>query len=40
MVLVLMCVGNDVTRVRLAGFVVLEVRGRQVLMKAPVWTLS
>ncbi len=26
-------------RVRFAGFVALEVKGRQVLMKAPVWTL-
>lgn len=26
-------------RVRFAGFVALEVKGRQVLIKAPVWTL-
>ncbi|PKS10334.1 hypothetical protein jhhlp_002085 [Lomentospora prolificans] len=31
---------KDPTRVRLAGFIALEVRGRQVLMKAPVWTLG
>jgi hypothetical protein len=30
---------KDAGRVRFAGFVALEVRGRQVLMKAPVWTL-
>ncbi|KAF5138557.1 hypothetical protein E5D57_002343 [Metarhizium anisopliae] len=30
---------NEFSRVRFAGFVALEVRGRQVLMKAPVWTL-
>lgn len=30
---------KDVGIVRFAGFVALEVRGRQVLMKAPVWTL-
>ncbi|KND92613.1 hypothetical protein TOPH_02506 [Tolypocladium ophioglossoides CBS 100239] len=30
---------KDVSKVRFAGFVALEVRGRQVLMKAPVWTL-
>lgn len=30
---------KDSGRVRFAGFVALEVRGRQVLMKAPVWTL-
>ncbi|OAQ95047.1 S-adenosylmethionine-dependent methyltransferase-like protein [Purpureocillium lilacinum] len=29
---------NDAGKVRLAGFVALEVRGRQVLIKAPVWT--
>ena len=32
-------VPKDSSRVRFAGFVSLEVRGRQVLMKAPVWTL-
>jgi len=31
---------KDANRVRLAGFVALEVRGRQVLIKAPVWTLG
>ena len=31
---------KDPNKVRLAGFVVVEVRGRQVLMKAPVWTLG
>ncbi|KAK7213563.1 hypothetical protein V2G26_020741 [Clonostachys chloroleuca] len=30
---------KDEPRVRFAGFPALEVRGRQVLMKAPVWTL-
>ncbi|KAL7905913.1 hypothetical protein GGI35DRAFT_483187 [Trichoderma velutinum] len=30
---------KDAGRVRFAGFVAIEVRGRQVLMKAPVWTL-
>ncbi|KAL6862047.1 hypothetical protein J3F83DRAFT_746533 [Trichoderma novae-zelandiae] len=30
---------KDGGRVRFAGFVAIEVRGRQVLMKAPVWTL-
>lgn len=30
---------KDPSRVRFAGFFALEVRGRQVLMKAPVWTL-
>ncbi|RFN49717.1 hypothetical protein FIE12Z_6069 [Fusarium flagelliforme] len=30
---------KDSNRVRFAGFMALEVRGRQVLMKAPVWTL-
>ncbi|GFP59266.1 hypothetical protein TASIC1_0012026900 [Trichoderma asperellum] len=30
---------KDASRVRFAGFVALEVRGRQVLMKAPVWAL-
>jgi hypothetical protein len=30
---------KDNTRVRFAGFPAWEVRGRQVLMKAPVWTL-
>lgn len=30
---------SDPSRVRFAGFIALEVRGRQVLMKAPVWTL-
>ncbi|RFU73710.1 hypothetical protein TARUN_8544, partial [Trichoderma arundinaceum] len=30
---------KDVSRVRFAGFVALEVKGRQVLMKAPVWVL-
>lgn len=30
---------RDISRVRFAGFVALEVRGRQVLMKAPVWAL-
>ncbi|PFH61118.1 hypothetical protein XA68_18182 [Ophiocordyceps unilateralis] len=31
-------VPRDSSKVRFAGFVALEVRGRQVLMKAPVWT--
>ncbi|KAI0022056.1 hypothetical protein F4780DRAFT_769939 [Xylariomycetidae sp. FL0641] len=31
---------KDPSRVRFAGFLALEVRGRQVLMKAPVWTLG
>ncbi|QPH16734.1 hypothetical protein C2857_001442 [Epichloe festucae Fl1] len=30
---------RDASKVRFAGFVALEVRGRQVLAKAPVWTL-
>lgn len=30
---------KDVSKVRFAGFVAVEVRGRQVLVKAPVWTL-
>lgn len=30
---------KDPSRVRFAGFMALEVRGRQVLMKAPVWTI-
>lgn len=30
---------QDSNRVRFAGFIALEVRGRQVLAKAPVWTL-
>lgn len=30
---------KDSGRIRFAGFLALEVRGRQVLMKAPVWTL-
>ena len=30
---------KDTNKVRFAGFIALEVRGRQVLMKAPVWTL-
>lgn len=30
---------KDPNKVRFAGFIALEVRGRQVLMKAPVWTL-
>ncbi|KAF4965215.1 hypothetical protein FZEAL_10783 [Fusarium zealandicum] len=30
---------KDSNRVRFAGCMALEVRGRQVLMKAPVWTL-
>ncbi|KAF5632955.1 hypothetical protein F52700_6196 [Fusarium sp. NRRL 52700] len=30
---------KDSNRVRFAGFMAMEVRGRQVLMKAPVWTL-
>lgn len=29
--------GGEPSRVRLAGFIALEVRGRQVLMKAPIW---
>lgn len=32
-------VPKDNTRVRFAGFMAWEVRGRQVLMKAPVWTI-
>lgn len=31
---------KDLGRVRFAGFVAVEVRGRQVLVKAPVWTIS
>lgn len=31
--------GKELGKVRFAGFVALEVRGRQVLMKAPVWPL-
>lgn len=31
---------RDPTKVRFAGFVAVEVRGRQVLVKAPVWTLG
>ncbi|KAJ9130332.1 S-adenosylmethionine-dependent methyltransferase-like protein [Pleurostoma richardsiae] len=31
---------KDPTKVRFAGFVAVEVRGRQVLVKAPVWTLG
>ncbi|KAL7626673.1 hypothetical protein AAE478_003447 [Parahypoxylon ruwenzoriense] len=31
---------KDPSRVRFAGFVAVEVRGRQVLVKAPVWTLG
>ncbi len=30
---------NDIPKVRFAGFVAVEVRGRQVLTKAPVWSL-
>lgn len=30
---------DDVGRVRFAGFMALEVKGRQILIKAPVWTL-
>lgn len=30
---------KDHGKVRFAGFVALEVKGRQVLMKAPIWTL-
>ncbi|KAM5382642.1 hypothetical protein ACJZ2D_002432 [Fusarium nematophilum] len=30
---------KDPNRVRFAGFMALEVRGRQVLLKAPIWTL-
>ncbi|KAM0259408.1 hypothetical protein ACHAQJ_003302 [Trichoderma viride] len=30
---------KDTSRVRFAGFVALEVKGRQILMKAPVWVL-
>ncbi|KAF4445650.1 hypothetical protein FALBO_17159, partial [Fusarium albosuccineum] len=30
---------KDPKRVRFAGFMAIEVRGRQVLMKAPIWTL-
>ncbi|KAJ3509203.1 hypothetical protein NM208_g15703 [Fusarium decemcellulare] len=30
---------KDPNRVRFAGFMAIEVRGRQVLMKAPIWTL-
>jgi hypothetical protein len=33
-----LAVPKDPNRVRFAGFVALEVRGRQVLIKAPVWT--
>lgn len=29
---------KDMSKVRFAGFVALEVRGRQVLLKAPIWT--
>jgi hypothetical protein len=32
-------ISKDGSRIRFAGFVAVEVRGRQVLMKAPVWTL-
>ena len=31
---------KDSGKVRFAGFVAVEVRGRQVLVKAPVWTLG
>ncbi|KAI3337039.1 hypothetical protein HD806DRAFT_518010 [Xylariaceae sp. AK1471] len=31
---------KDTPRVRFAGFIAVEVRGRQVLQKAPVWTLG
>jgi len=31
---------KDSSKVRFAGFVAVEVRGRQVLVKAPVWTLG
>ena len=31
---------KDPTKVRFAGFLAVEVRGRQVLVKAPVWTLG
>lgn len=31
---------KDPTKVRFAGFISVEVRGRQVLVKAPVWTMS
>lgn len=31
---------KDTAKVRFAGFVAVEVRGRQVLVKAPVWTLA
>lgn len=31
---------KDTTKVRFAGFVAVEVRGRQVLVKAPVWNLG
>jgi hypothetical protein len=31
---------KDPGKVRFAGFVAVEVRGRQVLVKAPVWTLG
>ncbi|KAI1330354.1 hypothetical protein F5Y16DRAFT_408604 [Xylariaceae sp. FL0255] len=31
---------KDASRVRFAGFIGVEVRGRQVLMKAPVWTMG
>ncbi|KAK4230888.1 hypothetical protein QBC38DRAFT_468213 [Podospora fimiseda] len=31
---------KDASKVRFAGFVAVEVRGRQVLVKAPVWTLG
>jgi hypothetical protein len=31
---------KDASKVRFAGFVAVEVRGRQVLVKAPVWTIA
>lgn len=31
---------KDANRIRFAGFLAVEVRGRQVLVKAPVWTLA
>ncbi len=31
---------KDSGRIRFAGFLAVEVRGRQVLIKAPVWTLG
>ncbi|KAK8057736.1 hypothetical protein PG996_011673 [Apiospora saccharicola] len=31
---------KDASKVRFAGFIAVEVRGRQVLVKAPVWTLG